>query len=313
MDSPRITRSSIGLREAVEFIADDNPATKLQQADNAAYLPKKILDMKINKDAVIQKKVVSPDNYDKIADSVRIDMSGKNYLPKDEMMILDLLATNNWERPIYWAITVGRNKYMNLQDYFRVEGFGYRLVPIKGESAADRLSQGTVETDLMYDNLMNKFKYGNMNDPDVYIDENNMRMMTNIRNSFNRLATALNKEEKKDSAIAVLDRCFELVPNYKVQYEYFALELVDNYYTAGANDKGKQILEEATAIFSDELNYFLSLNPKFIKTQTVNEEIQRNLFYFQKMERIAKTHNDTETAQKISAAMKLHLEKYNSL
>ncbi len=313
MDSPRITRNSIGLREAVEFIADDNPATKLQQAENAAYLPKKILNLKIDKNTVIQKKVVSQEDYDKIVDSIRIDMSAKNYLPKDEMMILDLLATNNWERPIYWAITVGRNKYMNLQDYFQVEGFGYRLVPIKGESAADRLSHGTVETNLMYDNLMNKFKYGNMNDPDVYIDENNMRMMTNIRNSFNRLASALNKEGKKDSAISVLDRCFELVPNYKVQYEYFALELVDNYYTAGANDKGKQILEEALTIFSDELNYFLSLDPRFLKTQAVNEEIQRNLFYLQKMERTARTNNDTEIAQKISEAMKLHLEKYNSL
>jgi tetratricopeptide (TPR) repeat protein len=313
MDSPRITRNSIGLKEAVEFIANDNPATKLQQADNAAYLPKKLLSWKINRNSVIRNKVVAPEDYNKILDTVTIDLSNKNYLPKDEMMILDLLATNNWERPIYWAVTVGRNKYMNLQDYFQVEGFGYRLVPLKGDSDPNRLIYGTVSSDLMYDNLMNKFKYGNMNDPDVYIDENNRRMMTNIRNSFSRLATELINEGKKDSAITAIDRCFELVPNYKVQYEYFALELADNYYAAGATDKGKQLIEEAIAVFSDELDYFLSLDPEFIRGQVVNEEIQRNLFYLQRMERTARAYNDPELAQKLAETMKLHLEKYNSL
>jgi tetratricopeptide (TPR) repeat protein len=181
------------------------------------------------------------------------------------MIILDLLATNNWERPVYWAITVGRNKYMNLQDYFRVEGFGYRFVPVKGETSADRFSYGTVETDIMYDNLMNKFKYGNMNDPDIYLDENNMRMMINIRNSFSRLATALIQEGKKDSAITVVDKCFELVPNNLVSYDYFALELTDNYFSAGATDKGNKILEDALDIFNDELGYFLALDRKLMR------------------------------------------------
>ncbi|MBT6004738.1 MAG: DUF2723 domain-containing protein, partial [Prolixibacteraceae bacterium] len=121
MDDPRISRKSIGLKEAITFIADDNPATKLQQAENAAYIPKKVLSFKIDKEAVIRNNVVAPEDYDKIVDTITIDLSGKNYIAKDEMMILDLLATNNWERPIYWAITVGRNKYMGLSDYFQVE------------------------------------------------------------------------------------------------------------------------------------------------------------------------------------------------
>ncbi|NLO00711.1 MAG: DUF2723 domain-containing protein [Bacteroidales bacterium] len=311
MDNPRITRNSVSLKEAVEFITDDNPATKLQQAGNAAYIPKKVLTYKIDKEAVIKNNVVKPEDYDKIVDSITIDLSDKNYLPKDEMIILDLLATNNWERPVYWAITVGRNKYMNLQDYFRVEGFGYRFVPVKGETSADRFSYGTVETDIMYDNLMNKFKYGNMNDPDIYLDENNMRMMINIRNSFSRLATALIQEGKKDSAITVVDKCFELVPNNLVSYDYFALELTDNYFSAGATDKGNKILEDALDIFNDELGYFLALDRKFLKTQSINEEIQRNLFYLQRMERTARNHQNTELADKIGASLKIHLEKYN--
>ncbi len=313
MNNPRINRDWIGLEEGINFIADDNPATKLQQADNAAYLPKKIIHFKVDKEAVIRNKVVREQDYDKIVDTITIDLSDRNYLSKDEMMILDLLATNNWERPIYWAITVGQNKYMNLEEYFQVEGFGYRLVPLKGESSPDRLSLGTVATDIMYDNMMNKFEYGNMNDPDVYLDENNMRMMTNIRTSFNRLANGLVREGKMDSAVAVVDRAFELIPGSLVPFEYFSVSLAGNYYAAGAVEKGKQLYNEVLNQFNDELGYFLSLNREFLLTPEINEEIQRNLFYLQTMERTARTYNDAEMADTIRQAMERHFETYNAI
>ncbi len=308
MDNPRITKPTVGLKEAIEFIADDNPATKLQQAANAAYIPKKVLSFKIDKEAVIRNKVVRPEDYDKIVDTMTIDLSDRNYIAKDEMMILDMLATNNWERPIYWAITVGRNKYLNLENYFQVEGFAYRLVPIKSESQPDRLMFGSVNTGLMYDNLMNKFKWGNMNDPKVYIDENNMRMMTNVRNSFNRLANGLVEEGKTDSAIAVIDRCLELVPIDLVEPEYFTVELASSYFKAGANEKGTMLLEQAFGIFDNELDYFFALKPKF--RLSLSDEIQRNIFYMQIIERTARTHGQTELSQKVGKAMETYFSKF---
>ncbi|MCG6190221.1 DUF2723 domain-containing protein [Maribellus maritimus] len=311
-DNPRISRKTVGLKEAINFIADDNPATKLQQAENAAYIPKKILTFKIDKEAVIKNNVVRPEDYDKIVDTITIDLSNRSYISKDEMMILDLLATNNWERPIYWAITVGSSKYLNLYNYFQVEGFAYRFVPIKGESSPQTIQYGRVATNLMYDNLMNKFEYGNMNDPDIYIDENNARMMTNIRNSFNRLARALVEEGKKDSAIAVIDRSLELIPNEIVQYEYFAMELAETYFAAGASEKGKEMVTTAFDVFNNELSYFLSLEPQIRNTQDVNEEIQRNIFYLQKMERMVRMDGDTEFSKKISDTIQLYFERYNA-
>ncbi|NQU55181.1 MAG: DUF2723 domain-containing protein [Bacteroidetes bacterium] len=312
MDNPRITRSTIGLKEAINFVADENPATKLQQADNASYFPKKVLSFKIDKEAVIRNKVVRPEDYDKIVDTITIDLSDKSYIAKDELMILDLLATNNWERPIYWAITVGRNKYMNLQDYFQVEGFAYRFVPIKTASSPQELKFGRVDTDLMYDNLMNKFEWGNMNDPEIYLDENNMRMMTNIRNSFNRLANALIEEGKNEMAIEVVDRCFELVPQDIAYPEYFAMELANSYFTAGAKEKGKAALEQALEMYNDELGYYFSMDKKFVQTKSVNDEIQRNLFYMQRMERTARNSGDTEFAKKISDAFQSHIAKLSA-
>jgi len=310
LDNPRIKRDYIGLKEAVDFIADDNPATKLTQADNAAYLPKNQIRFKVDKEAVLRNHVVAPEDSAKIVDEIVIDLSGKNSLSKDEMMILDLLATNNWERPIYWSITVGQNKYLNLMDYFQLEGFAYRLVPIKSTSSPSQLMFGSVRTDLMYENLMNKFEWGRMNEPDIYIDENNGRMMTNIRNSFDRLAAGLISENKMDSAIVVLDRCQELVPANLISYEYFGLELGENYLRAGAKDKAIDLFETAYADYDDELGYYFSLKPELLASADVSEEIQRNLFYLQKMERAMRSVGETELADKYGNALQTYFNQF---
>ena len=310
LDNPRVARPTIGAKEAISFVADENPATKLQQYENAAYIPKKILSFKIDKEAVIRNKVVRPEDYDKIVDTMFIDLSDRSFISKDELVILDLLATNNWERPIYWAMTVGSDKYLNLEDYFQLEGFAYRLVPIKGQSQPDRLSFGTVASDIMYDNLMNKFKWGGINDPNVYIDENNVRMMTNVSNGFQRLSSTLIAEGKKDSAIAVIDRCFELIPQRIVPPGYFTIELAGNYLKAGAVEKGKKALTEAFDSFNDDLNYYYSLNNKLIQSKSISEEIQRTLFFIQLTERTARANNQTELAQKANEALQSGLKKF---
>ena len=130
MEDPRL-KGAVELKKALEFVKDDNPRTKLDKADNASYIPSKKLFLVVDKAAVIRNKVVEPEDYDKIVDTLKIDLSSKHYITKDELMILDMIANNNWERPIYFAITIGRDKYMNLQDYFQLEGLAYRLVPIK--------------------------------------------------------------------------------------------------------------------------------------------------------------------------------------
>ncbi len=303
LNDPRI-KGDVDLKKAINFVADDDPRTKLAQADNAAYIPGKILKLKIDKEAVIRNKVVRPEDYDKIVDTITFDFSNKNYLSKDELMILDLLATNNWKRPIYYAITVGQNKYLNLKNYFQAEGFAYRIVPLKNEKQSNPINFGRVATDIMYTNIMKKFKWGNMNDPDVYIDENNARMITNIRNSFNRLAGALIDEGKRDSAIAVIDRCLELIPGDIVPYEYFALEITNNLFRLGEKEKGEEMILDAFARYKEELDYFFSLNNKFINTDGVREEIQRDMFYMQKLERIGKSSGNKELSDEISATLR---------
>ncbi len=308
MEDPRL-KGSVELKQALEFVKDENPRTKLEQADYAAYIPSKKLFMVVDKAAVIKNKMVEPQDYDKIVDTLKIDLSDKHYITKDELMVLDMIANNKWERPIYFAITIGRDKYINLQDYFQLDGLAYKLVPIK--TASEGLNMGRVNSKLMYQNVMENFKWGNMERPDVYIDENNSRMMMNIRNTFNRLAETLVAEGQNDKATKVLDRCVELIPNKIVPYNYFSMMMSETYFKAGQPAKGKEIINVIMTSYKEQLDYFFKL--KAPMRNSVDEEIQRILYFMREISMICTRNDQPELLKEVSGSFNSYLERYSSL
>ncbi|MEI7523358.1 MAG: DUF2723 domain-containing protein [Mariniphaga sp.] len=306
----------VNLKEALDFVRSEDLGTKLTQADNASFFPSRQLVYPIDKAQVLANNVVDPKDADKIVPQMEIKLTG-NYLTKDELMILDMIANNNWKRPIYFAITVGRDKYLNLQDYFQTEGFAYRLVPIKTPATNGQV--GRVRTDVMYDNIINKFKWGNMNDPKVYLDENNVRMSMNVRNSFVRLADGLLEQGKRDSAIAVLDRCNELVPNDKVTYNYFNLLMVESYYKAAhtplknairdslslevntfpaASKKGNEVVKVMAKNCEEELKYYFTLEPRF--RASVQDELQRSFYIMRELSNVAAHYGEKALSDEVA-------------
>ena len=308
MEDPRL-KGSVELKKALDFVKDENPRTKLEQADYAAYIPSKKLYMVVDKEAVIRNKVVEPQDYDKIVDTLKIDLSSKHYITKDELMVLDMIANNDWKRPIYFAITIGRDKYLNLQDYFQLEGLAYRLVPLK--TASDGINMGKVDSKLMYKNVMETFKWGNMNDPNVYIDENNGRMMMNIRNTFNRLAETLAEEGQDDKATQVLDRCVELIPNKVVPFNYFAMMMAETYFKAHHPEKGKELLSTIMTSYKEQLDYFLMLQGPM--RNSVDDEIQRILYFMREIGMIYTRNNQVELSKEVTTTFNSYLERYSSL
>ncbi len=309
MEDPRL-KGSVELKQALDFVKDDDKRTKLEQADYAAYIPSKKLFMVVDKAAVIKNKVVDPEDYDKIVDTLKIDLSSKHYITKDELMVLDMIANNNWERPMYFAITVGRDKYMNLQDYFQLEGLAYKLVPIKTVSDGG-INMGKVNEKLMYANVMEKFKWGNMNNPKVYIDENNSRMMMNIRNTFNRLAETLVAEGKNDKAAQVLDRCVELIPHKVVPYNYFSMMMAETYFKAGKPEKGKEIINTIMTDYKEQLDYFFKLNKPM--RASVDDEIQRILYFMREMGMVCARGQQAELGKEVTSSFEGYLNRYSSL
>jgi hypothetical protein len=185
----------------------------------------------------------------------------------------------------------------------------YKLVPIKTPS--DGISFGKVNSRLMYGNVMETFKWGNMNNPKVYIDENNGRMMMNIRNTFDRLAETLVAEGQKDKATKVLDRCVELIPHKVVPYNYFSMMMAETYFKAGQSGKGKEIINTIMTDYKEQLDYFLKL--KSPMRNSVDEEIQRILYFMREMTMICTRNNQSELLKEVSTSFNSYVERYSSL
>ncbi len=180
-----------------------------------------------------------------------------------------------------------------MEKNFQIEGLAYRLVPYVPQAGQPR-----VATDIMYDNVMNKFKWGGMEGGgDIYLDETNMRMTYNLRNNFARLADVLLKEGKKDSAIAVLDRGIEVMPDEVVPYNFFMLPMAEAYYRAGAPEKANPVVERLADIYEDDLNYYLSLKGEYAE-QTDNEK-NRAMSVMQRIMTITKAYKQEELAKNI--------------
>ena len=163
--------------------------------------------------------VIDTANLPYLQKEMKIDLKGKDVLGKQELIILDMLQTNDWNRPIYYAITVSPDQFVKLDPYFQQTGMAYQIVPME--------TQGTVRsinTEKMYDNVMNKFKWGGVNTPGVYLDENVMRMCKSYRIAlFSKLAAALVAEGKNEKAMNVLDKAMEVLPPENVPLDYSAL------------------------------------------------------------------------------------------
>lgn len=308
MEDPRLKGKSIELGKALDFIKDDDPRTKITRADNASYLPVRNLYMVVDKDAVIANKVVDPDEYEQIVDTMYINLKG-SYITKDQLMLLDMLYHNNWERPMYYAISVGSDKYLSLDKYFRLEGMTYRIVPVETNSA--NFQKGYVDTDIMYKNVMDNFLWGNIKDEGVYADENNRRMLTNMRNNLHRLAEALLLEGKADSCIEVLDKAMEEIPVSKVPYDYFALQIAKTYVDAGAKETGTQLVREMAATFTDELRYFLSFDNQ--KIGSLDSDIRSNLFFMNELVTLSAKLDDENLKKEIKDNFDMYYSQLLSL
>ena len=189
----------------------------------------------------------------------------KQVLLKNHLMVLDLLANNNWERPIYFAVTTGPDSYINLQDHFQLEGLTYRVVPVRSPNANPNL-QGRVATDIMYRNVTEKFLWGNMDTEGfIYLDENILRMTTNLRLQLSSLAEALIAEGRKEEARNILDLSLTKMPERNVPYDRILLPTVEAYYAIGDVAKGNELSERLFAIMEENLAYYTSLETKFLK------------------------------------------------
>jgi hypothetical protein len=244
----------------------------------------------VDKEKVLANGTVDPKDSDLIVDKLRwnMDPNGVNTYVKAYIIMMDILANNNWERPIYYASTTGPEAYLGLEEYFQLEGMAFRLVPIKSPKRG-YYDAGRINSDILYNNLMNVFNdhsrtdrvnnpnapaktpypyaWGGMNDPRVYHSEDNIRLLSLIRKMHQRLAEQLINEGKIDSAEKVLDHCNEVLPNFnfpylmdhQLGYSQTCVFFMRDYFllnTPTGREKGLKMATDYWNLFVEEMAWF---------------------------------------------------------
>ncbi len=296
------------LKQAIDFLADDSPQTKRlpNYQENIDFIPNTRFYIPVDSVKVLANGTVSPRFASQIVPEVRFELTSR-YILKNQLMVLDLLANNNWERPIYYAITVASDNYLNLENYFQVQGLAYRIVPIK--SPSDYQNIGGIDTKIVYDKMINTFKWGGINDSTTYLDENVMRMSTNFRNSFARLAENLISEGKLDSARVVLDKSTEVIPDNKVEYNIFNLSIIESYFRIGERDKALEMGKILAANTISELDYLASLEGKY-KTY-LSYQKRLNLHIINELSKIYKGYGEADLQKEMELKFQDYLMALN--
>ena len=292
-------KGPVELKEVVDFIANESDQTKLplQSGERINYVPTKKIRLKIDKEAVIRSGTVPESMHDQIVDEIVWDIR-QSALYKNDLMLLDLIATNNWERPIYFANPNSVSKVLDVDEYCHMEGVVYRFMPVKAKEYYKNL--GGVYTDGSYDLLVNKAKWGNLNDPKVTVDRESYRNSTMAKQSYMRLAQALLNEGKADSAVVVLDKSLEFFPHEKITFDFYMLPWVEIYFEAGATDKAVIVLRTLSDRYLEDLAYYGSLGSRF--EGYYDQSMQEALAVLQLLSQLAAQYDQKELAAELDEA-----------
>ena len=228
------------------------------------FIPTDTLYVTIDKEAVKKSGMMMA--TDSIPDKMVISLAGKNALYKGDLMMLEMLAQCNWTRPLYVALTVGEDNYMNLGENFVQEGLVNRITPFTTNVPGAK----RFDTEKTYHMIMTRFKFGNLKQKGLYIDETTMRMCYTHRRLLGQTALQLIAEGKKQKAINILKKAEVEIPTYNVPLDYLngGIDMARGWLMAGQKAKGKEYVEAIWKNASQYLNYYLSLpNDLFLQAE----------------------------------------------
>jgi hypothetical protein len=296
----------VELSSIMKLILSDDPRTKVQTqgGESYNYIPTKQIKITVDKEKVLKTGTVPFSKADLIEDSVIIELN-TNYLSKSDLAILDLLANNNWERPIYYDLSVMNMSNIKLDAYSQNEGFAYRFVPIKSET-----QDPLVDTEILFDHMMSNFSWGNLNNPKILTDENLHRTVeiVRIKENFNVLAENLIKEGKKEKARQALDKAYQVLPLGQYYTNYDDVLMATNYYAISATTEGDKIMQAVSNDCFDKIDFYLSLGRDYINSS--QRYVSREIALLREIARITKQLNRTSINNEIDGKLKVIESKY---
>jgi len=272
------TKDPVDITTVIEWVKSENKGTKVQVSPTEVLdiIPTRTIRIPVDARKAIASGAVKPEDSAKIVPYIDIKLKGNSIL-KSQLIVLDILAHNDWKRPIYF-VTGYHNDALGLEEYFQLEGLAYRFVPIKSENKS-WVDYGRIDPDILYENMMKKFVWGGANNKKVDLDYNHRRTLLVVRARLNyaKLANALSHQGKNEKAIEVLDYCMKTFPLDLIPYDPYVPDLIEGYFNAGNKEKGIAMTRALSSHYYEQLDYYLKQTPYIISS--ADYEIQSAIQY----------------------------------
>ncbi|MGC6437504.1 MAG: DUF2723 domain-containing protein [Flavobacteriaceae bacterium] len=287
-----VTKDTLEINSFMDFIISDDDRTKYgyvlkqqgydistqrRQDLEANYAPTENIRIPVNKKAVLENGIVARKDAEKIVDYIDIKITNQA-IYKNRMMMLDIIAQNNWERPIYFSGgAFGNDDYIWMKDYLQLDGFAYKLVPIKTPvDKKNPFDMGRIDSEKMY-RLVKNWEWGNSGNPNVYHDVETRRNSITYRGHMARLIETLILENELDKAEEIADLAMEKMPVDIFGYYIFLEPFIGAYYEVEAKEKARSLYKKVAAKYQENLNYYsgLSNNNQSKFVQDIYSDIER--------------------------------------
>lgn len=279
------------IKDFINFIKNPKSTVEMQNGQTIHFYPTNKIRITINKDDIIKNKVVSPKYYDSIVPYIDIDIKG-SALYKNRLMMLDVIANNNWKRPIYFSNgAFDAEDYLWMKDYLQLEGMAYKLVPIRTPLPKDGspLDMGMIDSDKLYNNVM-KMDWGNSESPSIYHDPETRKNSINYRSYLARLMNQLIVEGKKEKAKNIIDLAMAKMPLEKFDYYSLVDPFAKGYYAIGEKAKAQDLLKKLIKKYQENLDYYSKLDPS--EQTSIAIEIITDLERYRGLLQVAKESGD---------------------
>jgi hypothetical protein len=249
------------VKDFIAFIKNPKSTVEMQNGQTIHFYPTNKIRIPIDKNTIIKNKVVSPQYNDSIVAAIDVDIKG-SAIYKNRLMMLDLIANNNWKRPIYFSGgSFDDDDYIWMKDYMQLEGMVYKLVPVKTAMKKDgsQMDMGQIDSEIMYNKVM-KWDWGNSESNRIYHDPETRRNSITYRMNLSRLMNQLIKEGKKAKAKNVIDLAMTKMPVDKFDYYSLVDPFAKGYYEVGEKAKAQQLLTQLIGKYTEDLNYYSQLS-----------------------------------------------------
>lgn len=286
---PGIAEERWDLGRFMDWVSSGKPETKLgylmrqqgvdmsdfkEEQLDIVYYPTHKIRVPVNKSAVLASGLVAAKDEALIVDYIDIDLP-KSALPKNRLLMLDILHSNQWKRPIYFSGgSLDAAEYLYMKDYLQLDGLVYKLVPIFTEDSG-AFDMGRIDSDLMYEIVMD-WEWGNSEDPSVYIDPQTRAQGISFRSNMARLVEQLIEEEKLDKAEQVMDLAVEKMPLKAFRFYAFIEPFIQGYYAVSATEKAQNLSAALLELYLDHLAYYTTLDAEesYLRIEEIYSDLE---------------------------------------